>query len=348
MYELDRQHKALQVTLVENAKMKEKSKEVAFDESKLKENDHVTKYLTGLPSWQHLNVLVTTLSPVMTNSSKNALSKFQEIILVLMRLRLGLPLQLLAALFHIDTSTSCRIFHRVLNNMFVNLKWLVQWPDREILQSNLPAEFVKCFGERVTVIIDCFEVVIEKSHYPRLNPETDKSSRRVMKYLIGISPQGVITYISDKGWAGQMSDKDIVENSDYLSYLEDGDSVIVNGDCNIYESLGMKKSDVSISAFTCVEKQLIPWEVEEARKIAHLKTHIEKVIGCFRNRFPLLRSEVSLEYIQANSDGLTTLDKVVSVCAALTNLSENGVVKVDSRDVCVTLTNDSESDVPLT
>ena len=37
---------------------------------------------------------------------------------------------------------------------------------------------------------------------------------------MSISPQGTISFISD-GWGGRVSDKYIVENSGYLSFLAD-------------------------------------------------------------------------------------------------------------------------------
>ena len=47
------------------------------------------------------------------------------------------------------------------------------------------------------------------------------------KYLICISPQGVITFIS-KGWGGCTSDKYITEHSGFLRYLKHGDVILVN------------------------------------------------------------------------------------------------------------------------
>lgn len=43
--------------------------------------------------------------------------------------------------------------------MFKNL---IYWPDRESLRSTMPRSFFTSFGNNVAVIIDCFEIGIEK------------------------------------------------------------------------------------------------------------------------------------------------------------------------------------------
>ena len=85
------------------------------------------------------------------------------------------------------------------------------------------------YGLRVTSIIDCFELFIEKpsdllaksctwSQYKHYN---------TAKYLISITPQGIISFISN-GWGGRASDKHIhiVEHSAYLNNLLPGDVVL--------------------------------------------------------------------------------------------------------------------------
>ena len=46
-----------------------------------------------------------------------------------------------------------------------------------------------------------------------------------VKYSIGITPQGTVCYISN-GWGGRVSDKDLTENSDILSHITPGDTIL--------------------------------------------------------------------------------------------------------------------------
>lgn len=42
------------------------------------------------------------------------------------------------------------------------LKFLIRWPDREELIATMPVVLKTNFGNKVAVIIDCFEVFIER------------------------------------------------------------------------------------------------------------------------------------------------------------------------------------------
>ena len=93
----------------------------------------------------------------------SVLGKFEQLILVLMRLRLNLPFKDLAFRFKISQITVSRIWHKVINILYTRLQFLIQWPEREILQATMPLKFRQAFGTKVAVIVDCFEVFIERS-----------------------------------------------------------------------------------------------------------------------------------------------------------------------------------------
>ena len=88
----------------------------------------------------------------------------------------------------------------------------------------MPTCFRARFGTKITTVIDCFELFIDRpsnltagaltwSHYKNHN---------TVKYLIGITPQGTISFISN-GWRGPTNDQHVTENSDFLKNLEYGD-----------------------------------------------------------------------------------------------------------------------------
>ncbi len=58
-----------------------------------------------------------------------------------------------------------------------------------------------------------------------------------IKFLIGITPQGVISFIS-KAWGGRVSDKFLTENSGLLKNLLRGDIVLADRGFDIADSIG--------------------------------------------------------------------------------------------------------------
>ena len=81
----------------------------------------------------------------------------------------------------------------------------------------MPMCFRALYQNKVAVIIDCFELFTEKPSgaLNQVQTYSNYKHHQTVKYLIGISPQGTVTFISD-GWGGRTSDKHIVEKSGFL------------------------------------------------------------------------------------------------------------------------------------
>ena len=94
---------------------------------------------------------------------------------------------------------------------------LIHWPDRESLIRTMPQCFKFSFGTKATVITDCFEIFIEKSSNLLAGVQTFSSHKHhnTTKVLIGITPQGTISYASE-AWDGRTSDKFLTENCGIL------------------------------------------------------------------------------------------------------------------------------------
>lgn len=121
------------------------------------------RFYTGLPSYDVLMVVFDRVAcRVNRNSTLTTLNSFQEFVMVLMKLRLNVPLQDLAYRFGVSVSSASRIFTSWLTAMDTTLSCFIYWPDRDELWKTMPMCFEYTFGKKVTVIIDCFEVFIEK------------------------------------------------------------------------------------------------------------------------------------------------------------------------------------------
>ena len=91
---------------------------------------------------------------------------------------------------------------------------LVVWLPREAIQQNLTNLFRKAGYYKCRVILDCAEVFNERSE--SLDNQTytwsDYKRHNIIKILVGISPNGFITFLSDC-YRGRASDKYITKDN---------------------------------------------------------------------------------------------------------------------------------------
>ena len=148
------------------------------------------------------------VSVAIPESPTSKLSKFQAFVLTLMKLRLDVSNYDLGFRFGISVSAVSRVFSKWIEAIDICLSFLITWPDQENLRKSMPFCFRPNYGLKVTSIIDCFELFIEKpsnllaksctwSQYKHYN---------TAKYLIAIMPQGIVSFVS-YGWEGRVSDK---------------------------------------------------------------------------------------------------------------------------------------------
>ncbi|XP_033731779.1 uncharacterized protein LOC117321475 [Pecten maximus] len=194
------------------------------------------------------------------------------------------------------------------------LRKCISWPQREELRMSMPMEFRKHFGLKVAVVIDCFEFFTKRPSdlLARAKSWSCYKHHNTIKFLIGIAPQGAITYLS-RAWGGRVSDKYIVENSDFLDKLIPGDVVLADRGFDIQDSVGLMCADVKIPSFTKGKSQLSPLELESTRNIAHVRIHVEGVIGLVRNKYTILSEAIPVDYLIAPEGDVTTVDKIVTV-----------------------------------
>ena len=130
-----------------------------------------------------------------------------------------------------------------------------------------------------------------------------------IKYLIGATPQGFISFISN-GWGGQASDKYITKNSGFLKHLLPGDIVLIDRGFLIEESVGSVGASLQIPDFTRGQDHLSAEQVERTRNIANVRIHIECVIGSVRQRYTILSATSILQkqYYQHKSPKGIVLD----------------------------------------
>ena len=89
----------------------------------------------------------------------------------------------------------------------------------------MPREFKKNLSNCI-VIIDCFEGFLERPSGLMAMAQTwsNYKHHNTVKFLIGISPQGSISFIS-KGWGDRVSDRYLIEHCGILDHLLPSDVI---------------------------------------------------------------------------------------------------------------------------
>ena len=245
-----------------------------------------------------------------------------------------MPFEDLAYRFNVSVSTVSRTFQAWMIVMDCWLQPFIKWPEREALWHTMPQCFQQSFGKKVTVIIDCFEIFIDRPSNLLARAQTFSSYKHhnTVKVLIGITPQSTISFVS-KAWGGRTSDKFLTENCGIIDKLLPGDLVLADRGFTIQELLMFKHAQLAIPAFTRGQDQLDPVEVEETQNIANVRIHVERIIGLLRRKYTILSGILPIDFRISSSTGsqegaIPMIDRILNVCSALVNLCP-GIVPFD-------------------
>lgn len=242
----------------------------------------------------------------------SSLRLVDEFFLVLMRLRLGLLLEDLAARFRISVTTCGRIFNKWVDYLDVQLSFLVQWSDKECIQATMPSSFKNKYPH-CRVIIDCTEIRTETPSSLQLRSllYSDYKSHMTYKSLIGISPAGAVTFVSDL-YNGSVSDKQITKLSGLVDLCEEGDAIMADKGFLISDITTPKGVHLIIPPFKRKKKQLSKSEVQQTRDIANHRIHVEREMERIKN-FRILQGIMPITMAPQSS-------KIWKLCVRLTNL----------------------------
>ena len=219
----------------------------------------------------------------------------EQFFLFLSWLKNGFKLSHSAWLFNISKSTVSRYIITWSNFLYFKLGSIPIWPTREQVDRTMPESFQRAYPT-TRCIIDCTELFCQRpsslatqsalySHY---------KSHVTYKGLVGISPVGAITFVSQL-YDGSISYKDIVQKSGFLSpgLWKANDSVMADRGFTIEEELRKLLASLNIPCFLAGRDQLTVAEVKESQSIASVRIHVERAIQRIK-KFRIIRNEIPL------------------------------------------------------
>jgi hypothetical protein len=288
----------------------------------IKGDDRRVKFYTGFPNSETLEIVFQeTVTRVKRKKTK--LSKEDEFLLTLVKLRRNLAMTDLAYRFNISQTSVTTIFHAWLDALYLTVGGLVTWPATDVCQ--LPEVFRNEVFKKVKCIIDCTEIFLDRPSNLKARAQTYSNYKRhnTIKILVGTSPSGCVTFLSPC-WGGRVSDKQITIESKLMDKLLPGDVVLADRGFNMSEDFAIRGAKLMVPAFTRGKKQLSKEEVEHSRMMSRVRIHIERVIGRLKD-FEIMKGPLPISLVKkANNASVPSGDKLVGVVAAIINM--NGAI----------------------
>jgi len=190
------------------------------------------------------------------------------------------------------------------------------------------SEAFKAKYSSTRVIIDCTEVRCQMPSSLQLNGElySNYKNHTTLKGLIGISPGGAITFVSEL-YTGSISDREIVTRSGFLDLpFNDKDLVMADKGFTVDDLLRPLGVSVKLPPFLGNSNQMAPEEVVLTQEIASLRIHVERAINKIKN-FHIWDSVVPLHQM-----GL--INQMWAVCAFFSVIFSPTLSQFKNNTVC--------------
>lgn len=303
------------------------------------EHPKMVKHLTGF-SIEKFNVLYTFLVPgdcQQPFTYKENLAEIasinlkDQLLLTLCRLRQGYTLTDIGHRFNICAQTAGIIITSWVDYMFLRFGSLSIWPHRDKIIQNMPQKYREEFPTTLA-IIDCTELPIQRPSSLHLQSQSysDYKSCNTVKGLLAIDPRGSVIFIS-KLFSGSISDKEITEQSGFLSLMEQlmsvgklqpGDAIMADKGFDTNKELESIGLNMNIPPKARSGFQMSQGNVELTKTIAAHRVHVERAIARIKS-FKLVGRKIPASIFH-------NLNQIWFVCAFLTNFQDWLIAKNDN------------------
>ncbi|XP_064618204.1 uncharacterized protein LOC135482250 isoform X2 [Liolophura sinensis] len=295
--------------------------EVDFTEESLANNEIKVNFYTGFDNFRVLKRVFHDVSDEVKTCQK-VVDKFQEFLITLIILRINVSFGDIALRFNISECTVSEIYQNWMGNLAVRLRNAVHWPARITMRANIPEKARLYFvnSDKIAVIIDCLEVFIDdpllSSGETSLDISVDNKNSS-SRFLLAMDPSGRIMCVSG-GLRGDITNNHLIQHCSLSENLLPGDWVLADE----------RNPDIdgSESQFNCCvyvarklptfEAHLSTLDLNSNRLVLDFCQHVRHISGQLQNKYQILQGTLP-------SVSGVSIDQVVFVCAALSNLSYN-------------------------
>lgn len=273
-------------------------------------------FYTGLECYEKFQFVLQTLglAAYSLNYKYGAIHHISiedQFFLVLIKLRLHKTNYELGTLFNLseaDIYNLCCTWIR-----FLSLQWreVSVWPPQDVVRLFSPSGF-KSRYPTTRVIVDGTECPVKKPKLPKAQQSTYSTykNRNTIKVLVGISPGGLVSFVSD-AYGGSTSDRQIVERSSLPQKCVSGDSVMADKGFDVQDIFAPHNVTVNIPTFFNKRNRMSGDRVMRDRKIASKRVHVERIIGLAKT-YKILVQPMNTWETQLSSD-------IIFICFMLCN-----------------------------
>uniref|UniRef100_A0A3Q2V8Z9 DDE Tnp4 domain-containing protein n=1 Tax=Haplochromis burtoni TaxID=8153 RepID=A0A3Q2V8Z9_HAPBU len=297
----------IDILRIENEKLKEQVEKLmqTFSFSQISDNPERVQYYTRLLDAATVLVLEALLSrfnlKYHSDWTAQIMPLVDQLFLTPMKLKLNCGHVDLATRFNCSTATVTNIFTTIVSSLY-DILYV------GMLENNIPSRVKNrtslpdCFQPfpNCRIVLDCMEVSV--SNTERLDTQSHLYSQykgwTTLKALIGVAPNGVITFVSNL-YGGGASDKAIIADYGVLQHLLSGDMVIADKGFTIWDIL---PDGVSLN---------IPPFLTNGHKISCARIHVERSIQRLK-LFSILH-HIPHQFRK-------NINKILKACVWLTNL----------------------------
>ena len=262
----------------------------------IKDNDRKTRFYTGLPNWATFHLLFQLFlkhgcmklkiwdgpkrsmddpgsrkyqqSSAIKPGRQRTLRAIDEFFMMWLRLRHDIRQEMLGDMFNVSVKTVSRILNTWINFAYDHMKGLISWPSKENILANLPPHFSSF--SNVRIILDATEIFCEKPSSLTAQSLTysDYKSHNTMKVVIGVTPSGMVSYIS-RLWGGHTSDRHIIQQdgAQFMSKLQENDIVVADKGFTIVDLLP-PGTYLNLPPFVSTKSQMTKRQFFKLKKIA--------------------------------------------------------------------------------
>lgn len=254
--------------------------------------------------------------------------------MTLVMLRTGTSEECVAWDFQIGVGTCSQYFTTWVRALLVFFEYVFPVPTLTDLKPTYPEKF----HPNVHHIIDATEIFMETPSDPAAHTAvwSDYKHFTTVKFLVSISPSGVIIWISD-GFPGSITDIEIVQFSGFLKHVHPRDIVMADKGFPIQHILSYRLAQLRAPTWKRKGQTQFTYQEDfKSSRVSKERIHVERAMGRLKD-FRILRNLVTIQR-------LDIISAIFKVCGFLCNFDK----PLMSKENAPTIQTPSATAVPVT